>query len=439
LLKGSAEGWRQHAARHAKDSNVVFGVGVLLAAPMVKFSSEWARIHNDWGLKKIAKSAVFQIIQAFVGKPYRPGAGGGTFGFGLHATSNKVVERARHRSDFGLLTDEHGSLTTKQFADLIYPLVAGEERGRYGREEQSFSTMVLMNGEKSFLRRVQDAGLNVNPGQLARVIDHPAEVRPGSALEGVSGDPAEIDRVCKQIYAWTTEHYGYPGLEWQKHLVDLQSGRIRDESDRGMERWRSIPEVQKVPVPLGCGSMIGGFALPAAALEMARLAKVLPATWTRETNDSMALACLERWADAQITAERQVREKIVVGLREGRFTFIRKTAGGLVGARPSDEVDLGGNWQAQIEAGDRWGFVKIDDRHTRLCIDRAAFEDLCGGRLQAIELANRFLERGWLERDAPGLTKNEMIAGGRTHRCYVLRASFLGDDAALLTQEHAAA
>jgi hypothetical protein len=436
---GSAEGWRHHAARHAKDSNVVFGVGVLLSASMLKFSSEWARIHNNWGLKKIGKSAVSQIVQAFVGKPYRPGGGGGTFGFGLHATSNKVIERARHRSDYGLPLDEHGSLTAKEFADLVYPLVAGEEKGRWGREEQSFNTMVLMNGEKSFLKRVQDAGLNVNPGQLVRVLDEPAEVQPGSALESVSGDSAEIERASKQIYDWTKEHYGYPGLEWQQHLVDLQSGRIRDESERGMERWRAIPEVQSVPVPPGYGSMIGGFALPAAALEMARLAGNLPATWTRETNDSMVLACMERWADAQITQERQVREKIVTGLRdEGRFTFLRKTAGGLVGARPSDAADLAGDWQAQINDGERWGFVKIDDRHPRICIALAAFEDLCGGRLQALELANRFLERGWLEREGDRLTKNEMIREGRTHRCYVLRDAFLLDDAALLTQERAA-
>jgi len=432
-MKGSAEGWRHHAARHAQDSNVVFGVGVVLAASMMKYSSEWARIHNDWGLKKIAKSAVFQIIQALVGKPYRPGCGGGTFGFGLHATSNKVVERALHRNDFGLLTDEHGNITTKMFADLVYPLVAGEEKGRHGREEQSFSTMVLMNGEKSFLERVQDAGLHVNPGQFVRVIDHPAEVRPGSALESVSGD--EIERVSKQIYDWTMQHYGYPGLEWQQHIVDLQSGRIRDESDRGMGRWLSIPEVRRVPIPPGYSSMIGGFALPAAALEMARLAKVLPSTWTRETNDSMALACLERWVDVQIVAERQVREKIVTDLREGRFISLRKTAGELVGARPSDAADLAGDWEAQIKAGERWGFVKIDDRHTRICIALAAFEDLCGGRLHALELANRFRERGWLERDGDRLTKNEMIREGRTIRCYVLRAAFLGDDAeALLAQ-----
>jgi len=149
----------------------------------------------------------------------------------------------------------------------------------------------------------------------------------------------------------------------------------------------------------------------------------------------MALACLERWVDVQIMAERQVREKIVTDLREGRFISLRKTAGELVGARPSDAADLAGDWKAQIEAGERWGFVKIDDRHPRICVDRAAFEDLCGGRLQALELANRFRERGWLERDGDRLTKNEMIREGRTIRCYVLRAAFLGDDAeALLAQ-----
>ena len=49
-------------------------------------------------------------------------------------------------------------------------------------------------------------------------------------------------------------------------------------------------------------------------------------------------------------------------------------------------------------------------------------------------MANRFLERGWLERDGDRLTKNEMIRDGRTLRCYVLRGAFLLDDAALLAQ-----
>ncbi len=431
---GSAEGWRHHAARHAKDSNAVFGVGVLLAALLLKWVTEWARIYNKWGPQKIGKSAADQIVQSFVGKPYRPGAGPGTFGFSLNATANKVIERALLRSDFGLILDEHGMLAPKDFADLAYKLVSGEEKGRHGRADQSFNTPVLMNGERSFLQLMSDAGLNVMPGQLARLLDIPAQVRRGGVAFESMADRDQVNQESKQIYAWTMQNYGYPGLEWQQHVVDLQAGRIRDESDRGMERWRAIPEVQRVAVPPDYGSVIGGFALPAAALEMAREAKVLPSTWTRETNDACVLACMERWADAQITQERQLREKIVTGLREGLFTFMRKTAGGLVGARPSDAADLAGDWKAQIEAGERWGFVKIDDRHPRICIALDAFEDLCGGRLQALEMANRFLERGWLERDGDRLTKNEMIRDGRTHRCYVLRDAFLLDDAALLAQ-----
>src|SRR5207245_566218 len=87
LLKGSADGWRHHAERHARDSNVVFGVGVVLAALLLKFCGEPARIYNNCGVQKIGKSTLLQIIQAVVGKPYRLGAGDNTFGFGLNATA----------------------------------------------------------------------------------------------------------------------------------------------------------------------------------------------------------------------------------------------------------------------------------------------------------------------------------------------------------------
>ncbi len=54
-------------------------------------------------------------------------------------------------------------------------------------------------------------------------------------------------------------------------------------------------------------------------------------------------------------------------------------------------------------------------------------------------MARRYLDRGWLERDGSGLTKNEMIIDGTTHRCYVLRAAALHIDEAPLAPESVAA
>jgi len=90
-------------------------------------------------------------------------------------------------------------------------------------------------------------------------------------------------------------------------------------------------------------------------------------------------------------------------------------------------VDDFENWNALIADGVIDGFVKIerDGVQRRILIARVAFEDLCGGRQQARELASRFLKRGWLDRDDDGLTKNEMIADGKTLRCYVLRPGFV--------------
>jgi hypothetical protein len=451
-LKGSADGWRRTAARYANDSNVVLGVGVMLAAPLLKFANEQPYIYYLYGRQKIGKTAEMQIAQALVGKPWRPGAKK-AFGFLLNVTANRIIQRVLLRNDFGAYGDESSTANPKEFAKWPYDIVGGSEKGRWNQDEQAFSTLVLMTGEYTFQKTMSDVGIKVKAGQLARLLNIPAEVKKNNAFESILGDcddatdaeiAAAVDAESKRIYDETMENYGWAGLEWQQYLVDLQSGPIAAEVTRQKARWRELSETRRViaKVPAEYASVIGGFALPAAALEMARAAGILPSTWTRETNDAAVCAKLESWADAPIVAERALRKKIVAGIEKGRFISLRDTPAGHVGLHPVDAADLAGDWEASFTGDlidrERWGFVKIG-RRPRICVDRDTFEKLCGGHNQAVEMANRFLKREWLERDAPGLTKNETITAGKTHRCYVLRPSFLLDGEAILHQEREAA
>ncbi len=431
LLKGNAAGWRKIAARHAKDSNVVMAVGIFLAAPVVRWSGEPPCIYNFFARHKKGKSAFFQIPQALVGKPYRPGSGDGAFGFSWDTTANKLLDRALLRNDFGMSLDEIGVGDPKAIARAAYTIAAGVDRGRRGQPERSFNVLAASNGEKPFSQLLSDAGLKVMGGQLVRVIDIPAEVQPGSVYESVPGIPAEIAKVCEQIYRDTLEHYGWAGLEWQQCLVNLQSGEIKTKVRQFKQRWCALDRVKKIitTIPPEYESVVGGFALISAALVMAGEAGITPSTWTREATDEAVAACLQRWADMLTKAEHQLLKKIVDGLRNGRYIHIHKVMAGSVTTfvpKPEDADDFA-KWNGLITDGVRDGFVKIEKGgvQRRVLIARATFESLCGGRQQARELAQRFLERGWLDRDADHLTKNETIADGKTLRCYVLRAGFV--------------
>jgi hypothetical protein len=429
---GTADGWRAIAAPFAKDSNVVFFVGIFCAAPLLKWVSEPSRMYNSSGLSKIGKSAQSQIAQAFVGKPFRRGVDD-TFGVSWNLTENRLLELCFLRNDFGVPIDEAGVQEPKTLANLAYTVASGRDRGRWHQREKSFSSLGASNSEPTFLEIMSAANRKVMPGMLMRWIDIPAEVRPGSAFETVPGfDDPEHERVCKQIYDDTIKHYGEAGLEWQYHLAHLKSAKIREQADHHMRRWRDLVYVKQITarVPHLFKSVIAGFALIAAALAMAGEAGILPATWTRETIDAMIAKCMERWVGLLIEAEQHLREKIMTGLRTGRYIQVRKIMEGSVtkfaADRPEDTVDFA-RWRALIDDRERDGFVKIerDGTQRRICIPLATFETMCGGREQARELARRFQERGWLDHDADLLTKNETIEPGISLRCYVLKAGFV--------------
>src|SRR5260370_5182638 len=104
-LKGSADGWRETAARYAGASNTVCGVGVMLVGTILKFSQEPACIYNQFGGHKKGKTAQSQNVQAFAGRPYPSPGSDGMYGFSVNTTANRFIERAGQRNDYTVCAD----------------------------------------------------------------------------------------------------------------------------------------------------------------------------------------------------------------------------------------------------------------------------------------------------------------------------------------------
>lgn len=159
------------------------------------------------------------------------------------------------------------------------------------RETAHASVLVLSTGEKSL---AQFFGKALQEGVRKRLVDVPAEVRPGSAFETISRELIYTD-VPPLFDAMRRQHWSV-GRAWQRRLVvELGVHGIRADLDQHRKVFLALPEVVAVieKAHPQVRAVVNRFALYAAALRMAIEASLLP--WGIENADAGIIACMQRW------------------------------------------------------------------------------------------------------------------------------------------------
>jgi uncharacterized protein (DUF927 family) len=415
---GTSKDWRQRIAMPlAGNSNIIFAVGVFLAAPLLVWADEPGGGFHLCGPAKIGKTLVGAVAQSIWGKPFKPGAGADAFGFTWETTASRLGERAVLRSDIGLYLDEIGIGDPKAIATAVYKLAGGLDKGRWRQAERDFNILILSTGELPLAEFLP----NVRQGQLVRLVHVPAVVKSESGFETIPKD--QIAAAGRQFYAATAEVHGSVGYDWLHHLVALTPSGIKTKLKQLRKAWLKSPEVGEIvsrahPQVV---SVINRFALVAAALTMAVEAGILP--WSNPEIDAAVVACMTRWlnqrgnidAAGELLREIQRRLQTIAATIGDRFIRLNLEGRRLVPASVADQHKM-----AAAEGFD--GYIKDG----RILVTPDAWRRLWAG-LDADAVKKQLLSAKLLipGRDGAVPSLEKFKSGEQAARFYVLTPAFV--------------
>jgi hypothetical protein len=416
-VAGTAAEWMAEiAAPLAGNGSVALSFATFFAAPLLRWASEPGGGNHLHGRSGIGKTLVSAIGQSIYGWPHE--TSDDTFGVSWGGTAAGFDALALARTDLGLGLDEITLANPHTAEAVVYKVASGTKGPRatstgHLRETAHASVLVLSTGEKSLPEFI---GKDLQEGARRRLIDVPAEVQPGSALETIPG--GQIRDEGERLFDAMKRYHGAVGLAWQRHLVDVGPGAITAQLHAHREAFLALPEVVAIAAKAHpqVRAVVNRFALYAAALRMAIAAGFLP--WTEA--DSGIVACMQRWAAQRgnvdtageiVRAAREVERELVAGIGD-RFIHICRS---------------GNKWKLVSEA-DAFrqrtpelfdGYVKPD----RILVRTEAWRRYCNG-VDPAEIARHFQRRGALIADGNGVSKAEQVIG-KVERFYVLSRAAL--------------
>jgi uncharacterized protein (DUF927 family) len=415
---GTSDEWREQVAKPlARNTNAILAAGVFLVAPLLRWANEPPGGFHSWGQAKIGKTLEAAFGQSLYGKPYRQGAASDAFGFTWETTANRLEQRAALRNDVGLGLDEIGVGDKKSIAAAIYKLAGGVGKGRMDQDEIDFNVLFYSTGEPS----LADFLLNVQPGQMVRLADVPAEVQSGSAFETIPEH--EIVDQSRKFYELMDEFHGSAGYDYLQLLVTLTPKEIRARVKKGRTLFLAQPEVVEIikRAHPQVSSVVGRFALLAVALAIAIEAGILP--WAVADTDAGIIACMQRWVNQRVNIDttgellRQIeqRRKGLAATINHRFIHLRVEGRRLVPASAAD--------QEKMNAADKCdGYVKDE----QILVKPKAWQGMWEGL--DIKVVNKLLLREKLlipDRDGSVPKPEKFKTGASAVRFYVLALAFI--------------
>src|SRR5262249_44223605 len=294
-IAGTAAEWATEIATPLRgNSNVALSFATFFAAPLLRWASEPGGGNHLYGRSTIGKTMISDVGQSIYGWPHE--TSDDTFGVSWGGTTAGFDALVLARTDLGLPLDEITLANRRTAEAVIYKVASGTKGPRatstgHLRETAHASVLVLSTGEKSL---AQFIGKNLQEGARKRLVDVPAEVRPGSAFETIAREQIHIEG--KRLFDAMKRQHGAVGRDWQGHLVHLGPDKIKAELHEHREAFLAVPKVTAVAAKAHpqVRAVVNRFALHAAALRMAIAAGLLP--WTVAEADTGIVACMGRWA-----------------------------------------------------------------------------------------------------------------------------------------------
>ena len=286
--KGSMEIWQQEVAMPiAHSSRLMFSVCAALASTMMTPLRIQTGGFNLVGESSEGKSTCMETAVSVWGAP--------EFILSWQATPVGMEMNAVIRNDTPMILDEQGLADAKELGKGLYHLCSGSEKLRgtkdvSARPLRTWTTMLLSTSEKSVADKMEEAGVQVQAGQEARLVHIPCRP-PGKtqAIERWDGFKSS-EALVKHLRFAVGENYGHAApafikilVNYQKEDWDLVKARMSEWVERNTPK-DAVPQVRRVA---------DRFALVAVAGEIAIQADILP--WELGTASWAAVECFQSW------------------------------------------------------------------------------------------------------------------------------------------------
>lgn len=296
--KGTLSDWQENVAKPCHgNARLMLLLSASASGPLLDILG-----YHNFGLHVLGPSRAGKTTGLIVAGSFY---GDGQFRSSWNATTNALQETAISRNDMVLLLDEISQCDAKQASAAVYDLMNGVTKGRLSSEIKlnagtRFRVVVISTGEDSLQEHLQQGGVNVKAGQLARLFSIPVHPKHGM-FRNLHGHATPGDFAAELLKSADT-YYGTAGSAFISYLANNQS-RLR----------KKLPaQVQEIEKPLlAClstdkpialqRSVAKSMAVIACAGELAIVSGIFP--WQKGDAIKAAKICFKAWNQYEQEAE----------------------------------------------------------------------------------------------------------------------------------------
>ncbi|WP_161772485.1 DUF927 domain-containing protein [Aeromonas hydrophila] len=176
--RGSLEAWKRNVAEPVRQFPImVFSILAMLTNVLINLLQKPSTIVHVHGLSSVGKTTLAMLAQSTVGRATDPSEDGSSAIRKWHNTFNALTSLIEMHHGMGLVLDELGSFTGRNFSSLIYAMTNGQSKGRCDKDsllieaQNTAALCIFSTGEMSsddFLRKLRDS---VNSGARVRMLN----------------------------------------------------------------------------------------------------------------------------------------------------------------------------------------------------------------------------------------------------------------------------
>lgn len=289
--KGTLESWQQEIALYVnKNTSMMLGVATALASPLLRLINAKSFGVHLFNASSKGKTTTLNIANSIYGNP-------DLIDLSWNTTPTALNNEASARNDGFITLDELGQ--AKKIYDvenIAYSLF--NEKGRAkgvkegGNDELSrWKITALSTGEKDVEGFLKSKGVDINAGQLIRLLNVP--LIEANHLHGFINNKAHADHLNEAC----ANNYGVIGREWIRYISDNQQA-VKEAYKRFKSIWadrlteNAASQVQRVA---------SNFAILETALHLSRHLT----QWNEEDNRECLIRSFNDWLADYGTTDRE--------------------------------------------------------------------------------------------------------------------------------------
>lgn len=209
--RGLLKAWKLNVAEPVRQFPImVFSILAMLTNVLINLLQKPSTIVHVHGLSSVGKTTLAMLAQSTVGRATDPSEDGSSAIRKWHNTPNALISLIEMHHGMGLVLDELGSFTGRNFSSLMYAMTNGQSKGRCDKDsllieaKNTAALCIFSTGEMSsddFLRKLRDS---VNSGARVRmlnieILQDDARL-PGETLAQAKARIDQLKVACGQYY-----------------------------------------------------------------------------------------------------------------------------------------------------------------------------------------------------------------------------------------------